>query len=242
MIRKTRKLARLLRRAGYRAALVNGVAAAIEHEQFVGSLEIGTLLDVGANKGQFSVLVRELHSNATIHAFEPLREPASRFRQVFRNDTNTLLYEMALSDEPGAATIHVSARPDSSSLLPISNAQSAIFPGTGEKEVREIAVNRGDDILGATELRGPIIIKLDVQGFELSVLRGMPRLLGASSYVYAELSFVELYVGQPLASEVIGWLASKGYALHGIYNLSTSSSGLSIQADFLFKNTQTQFS
>src|SRR5690606_23392095 len=99
---------------------------------------------------------------------------------------------------------------------------------------RTVTVARGDDVLGAFDLPCPLMVKLDVQGFELSALRGMPSLLGRADFVYAEVSFVELYAGQPLADAVIAHLRERGFHLAGIHNLTTGPDGASIQADALF--------
>lgn len=133
--------------------------------------------------------------------------------------------------------IHVSGREDSSSLLPISAVQADLFPGTAEKGRAEIRVERGDDVLAAVDLPRPLMVKLDVQGFELSALRGLTQTLARADYVYAEISFVELYQGQPLADEIIAWLRENHFRLAGIYNLTLSPEGISVQADALFSRT-----
>jgi hypothetical protein len=55
--------------------------------------------------------------------------------------------------------------------------------------------------------------------------------------VYVESSFVELYVGQPLADEVIAFLLPHGLRLAGIFNIARSG-GEVIQADLLFRRGQ----
>ncbi len=80
----------------------------------------------------------------------------------------------------------------------------------------------------------PALLKLDVQGFELSALQGCGRLLERFRYVYVEASFVELYVGQALATDVIGFLFNRGFNLMCVANLSCGASVRPIQADFLF--------
>ena len=104
-----------------------------------------------------------------------------------------------------------------------------------------ITVRRGDDVLGPEiDLPSPVLIKLDVQGYELAALKGMTHLLDRADYVYAEISFVELYSDQVLAPEFIEWLQLKGFRLSGIYNLHCDEEGISIQADALFKNSRMQ--
>ncbi len=203
------------------------------------SLQIGSLIDVGANVGQFSLLARTFHPNIQIHAFEPLPLVSARFERLFARDQNMHLHRIAAGEMSGAADIHVSARPDSSSLLPITDLQSKIFPGTAQASVATIRIERIDDVLQGVILNDPLMIKLDVQGFELSALKGMPKLLQRAHYVYAELSFMELYQGQPLAHEVVAWLAVAGFRFSGAYNPTHATDGSAVQVDILFTKIRT---
>ncbi len=235
IVRKLGKAWRLSRRASYRRGLRQNVAAAIEHEDALRSLELGALVDVGANVGQFSLLTRTLHPGVRIEAFEPLAEPAAKYARLFEGDVHARLHAFAAGEASGEAEIHVSGRADSSSLLPISAMQNEIFPGTGEVGRRVIKVARIDDVLDAAALPTPIMIKLDVQGFELSALKGMPNLLQAARYVYCEVSFLPLYEGQPLAHEIVAWLADRGFRFAGVYNPTFADDGRTVQADVLFE-------
>ena len=75
---------------------------------------------------------RHRFADARIVSFEPLSGPAALWRAVFAGDARATLVEAAVGPEAGEAEIHVSARDDSSSLLPIAARQSALFPGTAE--------------------------------------------------------------------------------------------------------------
>ncbi len=142
---------------------------------------------------------------------------------------------MALGEDDGTATIHISGRADSSSLLPATPMQERYFQGTASIARRTIAVAHGDDALHETDLPRPMMIKLDVQGFELCALRGMRDTLARADYVHAEVSFVELYRGQPLADEVIAFLRLRRFRLAGIHNLTAGPTGEAVQADALFE-------
>src|SRR5258705_13176881 len=132
VMKKVKKFATLLRHSAYRNGLRHGVAAAIEHEAFLKVQRIGTLLDAGANKGQFALATRVNHPSAKIIAFEPLGGPSAQFEALFRTDKNVRLVRAALGAENGDAQIHISRRNDSSSLLPIGKLQPQVFPGTEE--------------------------------------------------------------------------------------------------------------
>jgi hypothetical protein len=109
-----------------------------------------------------------------------------------------------------------------------------LFPGTVEKETRQITVLPLSQALDETCLPPTSLLKIDVQGFELEVLKGCEDLLDKFSHLYIECSFVELYERQALAHQVIAWLASRGFALVGVYNLYYARNGAAIQGDFLF--------
>ena len=130
-------------------------------------------------------------------------------------------------------------RADSSSLLPIAK-QSEVFPGTELKEKRIIRVAPLKKYLDPADIRAPALLKIDVQGYEMEALRACELLLTLFEFVYVELSYVELYRGQPLAGDVIRCLAERQFQLIGVYNQSTDSHGKPVQADFLFANVRSE--
>ena len=232
--RRANKLLQLVPHAAYRRGLKLGVAAAVEHDGAMRSISFNTLIDVGANIGQFSLLARTLQPAVKIHAFEPLRSMADTYERLFAGDRQAILHRCAAGTSAMTMEINVSNHPDSSSLLPISDRQSELFPGTQKAAVEQVRVTRVDDELPVDALVDPILVKLDVQGFELEALKGMPQLLARASWVYVEVSFVTLYEGQPLADEICAWLAGNGFKMAGVYNPTYSEDGVNIQADLLF--------
>lgn len=233
------KLLRILPHPKVYRALLEGVAAGIEHKGVLENIErCFHVVDIGANRGQFALITRLCYPEAKINSFEPLQEPAKIFKKIFFSDKLTKLHPFAVGPSTGEALIHVSSSDDSSSLLPISKEQTSIFPNTGEKEIRVVQVKQLSECLSENEIASPALLKIDVQGYELSALRGCSTLFHRFKYVYVESSFVELYVGQSLASEVIEYLSNYKYQLIGVYNMYYDQHGRSIQADFLFERSE----
>lgn len=237
-LRKFLKLLKLLSDPVMRKGLRHGVAATVEHSGYMCQKSWGLLLDAGANKGQFALAMRAHQPNCRIVAFEPLDDQAHKFEAVFANDGNAALQRFALGAEAGSSEINISGRPDSSSLLPISELQSQYFPGTGKAGSQTIEVRRLDSCISAAELSGKTLLKIDVQGFELELLKGATEILNMIDDIYVECSFVELYEGQALAHEVIAFLASQGFRIQGLYNPHYDSTGKAIQADIAFERKQ----
>lgn len=236
LVTKARKLVGIIAVPAWRDALRrHRVAAGVEHARVLRNLgPVRTVVDIGANRGQFALAARYVFPQARIVSFEPLPGPAALWRAVFAGDARAQLIEAAVGPEAGEAEIHLSARDDSSSLLPITARQNALFPGTAEAGTATIRVVRLADALAAADIEAPALLKLDVQGFELQALAGCEALLDRFAWVYVECSFVELYAGQSFADEVIAWLRERGLRLTGVYHMAYDDNGRAVQADFLF--------
>ena len=233
-MQKLTKLIRIIMQGFLPALLRNKVAAGVEHSAVLAPLNCKHVVDIGANRGQFALIARKCFPDAKIDSFEPLLEPADRFQELFNNDHSTHLHRLAIGLNEGEAAIHVSSRDDSSSLLPITDTQSTLFPGTAECETRMIHVAPLKDIISEQYIQEPALLKIDVQGYEMEVLRGCEELLDRFRYIYVECSFIELYEGQAFADEVIAFLRERNFVLDGIYNLCYDKKGRAVQADFFF--------
>jgi FkbM family methyltransferase len=229
------KLLRVLWIPEYRSAFLRTrVAASTEHDRILPGLQLRTVVDIGANRGQFALCIRRLYPQARIYSFEPLSRPARSWMRNFGHDPHATLFRKAVGAKTGSATMSVSRWDVSSSLLPFAQAQHDNYPLTEEASREVVDTTTLEECIGEQELQDPALLKLDVQGYELTALQGCGALLEKFRYVYVEASFVELYVGQALASEVISFLLSRGFRLVCVANLSHGKSIRPIQADFLF--------
>jgi FkbM family methyltransferase len=217
----------------YWRPLLIGVAPAVEHRKVLALLRPDGVLDVGANRGQFSLACRLAYLGVPVCAFEPIPKEAILFRRVHSRIPYITLIETALGETPGKAILHLSRSADSSSLLPIGNKQRALFSHTEEVGTISVPVHRLDDFSSQWAGRSRQLLKIDVQGFELSVLHGAIETLKTCAYVYVECSEISLYDGQALRVDVQSFLEGLGYVCHGRYN-DYRDGGLLVQADYLF--------
>ena len=81
------------------------------------------------------------------------------------------------------------------------------------------------DFISRDDLGRQNLLKIDVQGFELEVLKSAEPLLSQFRWIYAECSSVPLYEGQALADEVIQWLKARRFDLIGRFNPSRGRDG-----------------
>jgi FkbM family methyltransferase len=171
------------------------------------------VVDVGANRGQFALDVLEAAPGARILSIEPLSSEAAVYRRVLGGRPECKLVECAAGSSAGQAVIHVSSRADSSSLLPIGHLQSSVFRRTAERRTESVVVRPLDELLADVMLPDRSMLKIDVQGTELDVLRGVDRRIHEFLWIYLEVSFMPFYVGQPLAGEVLEHLVSHDFTV-----------------------------
>jgi FkbM family methyltransferase len=225
-MRSIEKLARNLGNAHYRRGLRYGVAAAVEHERFLSTHKYQTIIDGGANFGQFSLAARRWQPNAQIIAFEPIAECAAKYRAIFKDDDRAEVRETALGSSCGSAVLNIYSSKDASSMFALG----------GAAEQRSVPVTTLDAECRELELAGPALLKLDVQGMELETLKGAESTLTRVSDLYVEILTADMRdVGVPEASEVIGWLQVRGFGVRGVYDIYFDErSGTAAAADLHF--------
>jgi FkbM family methyltransferase len=217
-----------------RRGLRAGVLPSLQHQPLLRALRPDFVVDVGANRGQFSLDVVRACPGARIVAFEPIPGEASVYERVLAGCPGVRLVTSALGATSGTATLHLSASADSSSLFPISRRQSDTYPGTHLVGELDVAVQALDDCWSGLDPGDRNLLKIDVQGGELDVLRGAVHALRSISWVYVEVSFVELYDGQPLYHDVADFLGEHGFVLGSVNHVDLRD-GRAVQADALFE-------
>ena len=137
-------------------------------------LEPSYVIDVGANRGQFSLDVHTALPHTPIIAFEPLQHEAAVYTEVFGGVPSVELRVHAVGAAEGVKALHVTRSADSSSLLAPTELQNATFPDTDEIDQIDVTISTLDDALAEIDLGARALLKADVQGYELEVLKGAP--------------------------------------------------------------------
>jgi FkbM family methyltransferase len=140
--------------------------------------------DIGAHLG--SRIRAWSHIGARIVAVEPQPHLMRLLRRWFRDDPNITLIEQALGATPGRQTLHVSRRtPTVTTLSPtwIATVQQAPgWLGTQWETSISVPVTTLDTLIA--RYGEPAFCKIDVEGYELEVLRGLSRPLRCLSFEY----------------------------------------------------------
>ena len=220
------RLSRL--RGSVAAHLEAGHIESLELLELLRPIVVNTIHDIGANVGSWTLLAKAVHPFARVEAFEPLNDHAEKFERQTKTLGGIRLHRMALGSHNGEGTMNVADFSDASSLLPFAQ-------GDGLRELRRerVTVRRLDDLVGAGKIPSPDLIKLDVQGYELEVLRGARDTLGRTRAVIAEVSLVECYRSQCLFHDVVSFMADRNFRLHAL-GAGTVVGAPLVQTDVLF--------
>lgn len=231
-LRRAFKLARIASRPSYLRAALKGTIAAIEHEPAMRLMpQMKTVLDIGAHRGQFSLVSQAMFPQAAIHAFEPQPQACERYRRAL--GARATLYPFAIGPARGTASMHVPQYTGSASLLPLTHAQFALFPETGATHVEQVQMRRLSDLLPAEGIKRPSLLKIDVQGYELTVLRSIADYLPHIDYLIVEASCVECYDGQPLIEDIRQYLRHVGLSITSECNPLHGANGVLAQVDIV---------
>lgn len=179
---------------------------------------VATIFDVGANTGVSGEYLRNIGFRGDIVSFEPVTELYTQLQQRAAGDPRWRTAHMALGDEEGAMTMHVSGGGGTaSSLLPMLDVTTTRAPELAVLRDETIQVSTIDRVIDRYCPAGDrLFLKLDVQGYERRVLEGARRSLDRIVGMRIEVSLVDSYEGEPLLVEMLPYLYGLGFRLAAI--------------------------
>lgn len=171
----------------------------------------GYVVDVGANRGRWTEMAREVFPRAEFLLVEPQPEMRAALDELCRRLPGVRWVECAAGAREETRIQTIWADLEGSSFLPHPQADRM---ASGEQ--RPAPVRRLDDLLAGDGGRVPDLVKLDVQGFELEVLAGCPSIFGRTELFVLETSLYAFLPDLPILREVVEFMSARGYELYDI--------------------------
>jgi FkbM family methyltransferase len=230
----------ILGKMGLEVRRLKNVSSAAQLVSSLRKFDIDLVLDVGANKGQFALDIRQYGYAGRIVSFEPLSQAHGQLLRSSAGDTMWDAYpRCALGDHNGEVEINIAGNSESSSILPMLESHRSAAPESAYQGKEIVPINTLDAVAGQylKDARAPFL-KIDTQGFEWHVLDGARDILPHIKGILVELSLVPLYEGQHLWRDVIDRLETAGFTLWAFQPVfSDRSQGRSLQVDGIFYRT-----
>lgn len=199
--------------------------------EIIRMLDINCVLDVGANRGAYARLMRDIGYIGRIVSFEPYSESYRELDRTMRLDRDWTGHQIALGDEEGTAELQISRRSDFNSLHDPTEYGAASryrdhlnFVGTEQVPMRRLDTLLDAVTAGIDEPR--IFLKVDTQGHDLHVVRGLGQMLTRILALQVEIAGRQLYRGVPSFSEALGEYERLGYLPCGFVPVTTERDGI----------------
>ena len=185
------------------------------------------VFDAGAYRGDFARMCLEVWPGCPVACFEALDNRADELRALTEVEPTVRVFRCLLGAEMRSdMRLHVS---ETGSSVPDESIPHAL-------PVQHCQMRTVDDVVARDYPDGaPDFLKLDVQGYELEILKGAEATLPRLQVILMEVNPLDIYRGVPLVAEVVAWLDARGWAPYDICGLTRRPLDQALwQADFIF--------
>ena len=197
------------------------------------------IIDIGFNKGQFTTLILLFKKKSIVYAFDPNKGDtfsiANQLKKLYPRRFQ--FFNFAIGNKNQNKYLNLALSSDNNTFLKPTLENRKLFSKASLSGVRKKVKTKTLSELNI-KFEGPNnLLKIDVQGFEINVLKGVSNEIFENlTWIYLEISEIELYKGQASFFKIDSFLKNKGYLLERKYNiLKSANKGKIIYCDALYK-------
>jgi FkbM family methyltransferase len=222
---------------GARQRPIGNIASFLEDIKARGFMPRG-IVDVGANRGDWSRLALSVFPETPTLMIEPQDEMEASLSQLAR-------------ERPACHYVKAGAGRDEGDLIQTiwADLAGSSFLPEPDSEKLKIGSQRGTKITTIDSLLSgpyrnfhPDLMKLDIQGFELEALAGAQTTFGETEVFILETSLFEFMPRMPITRQVISFMSDRGYELYDITEfLRRPFDGALGQVDLAFVKSRGMF-
>jgi len=195
-----------------------------------------TIIDAGANVGDWTMLARGIFPQAAIHMIEPQSGCAAALQSIASASPQIRFHQVAVT-RPGIPQVSMSGG-------------GPLHRGTGAWVLEYAEPSAAEQVCEATTLDDliptdaamPLLLKLDLEGHEMAALEGAETLLNKVEVIVTEVSLFDINDShRPLLADILGMLKARGFDLYDFASLSARiRDGRLRQADVVFVRHESQ--
>lgn len=164
-------------------------------------------IDVGAYSGEWTASLLQVFPQTRVLMIEP--QPAKK---------EQLWAFTRVHQEVAFAPVLLGSAAASGVTFYQAETGSSVLRDFGNSGARSTAMEMTtlDAITRRTHFERPDFLKLDVQGYELEVLKGAEQVLDSVEAVMLEVNLIEVYQGSPPVHEVVAYMAARGFRVYDV--------------------------
>jgi len=191
-----------------------------------------TVVDCGAYRGDWTRLAKRVFPAARVLMIEPQRTLSPVLRTVC-SYYEDVTYVSALLASCDGSTVDFFQMGTGSSVLEEASSVPRTTIGLQTRTLDAVTDDCGFDAID--------LLKLDVQGYEVEVLKGASRRLASCEFVLLEASLIPVNRACPLVADVVAFMAGNGFRLFDLGDVVRRRDGTLWQMDLLFVNDRSRF-
>lgn len=174
-------------------------------------LSTKAVLDIGANRANWSKMVKKHFPEAFFYLIEPQLEMKGDLEKFCYEFDNCFFFLAGAGATKDTLILTIWDDLAGSSFLP---EPDTILKNAGKQ--REVEIITVDDLIQSSKIKMPELVKLDIQGYELEALRGAEKTFGYTEVYILEVSFFTFnnMLNQPVFSDVINFMLERGYVVY----------------------------
>ena len=186
------------------------------------SAKINYVIDVGANEGQFALSLRRNNYKGDILSFEPTSKPFKKLVEISKNDERWDVMNLALGERKESRKINVFEASDLNSFHEASALGKNRFnKGMKKIETETIEIKTLDSILKKIDLKNKnIFLKMDTQGFDISVFRGSKKHMSKICGLMSEIPIQQIYKTTQSYHDILKEYEAEKFQISGIFPVS----------------------
>jgi FkbM family methyltransferase len=191
------------------------------------NLKFDRIIDVGSNEGQFAFMARYCWPDAQIDCFEPDPCAFEKLKDNHKNDNKISIYPFALGDREEHLDLYVNENSVQNSFLVEKRHRVG--------KIISVPVKTLDALYARLDSQ-KTLLKIDVQGYELQVLKGFQTNINVVDYLLVEISLMDIFEAGSSLDEAWHIIKELGFSYSRIMDQYFDPSlGIVIQMDILFE-------
>ena len=183
------------------------------------NLNINKVIDVGSHKGEFLETVLKIQNIDSFYAFEPQKHIFSQLSEKFSENKKVKLFNYALDDEIKNKKLKINKLSMTSSLAEFNDDSLYLklknfltLSKSNFIDEYEVQTSTIDKIFENINLKNALI-KIDVEGFEMKVIKGSQRKLKEISFILLENQFGNHYKNNDF-NDILKYLKKQNFTIH----------------------------